>query len=57
MTKLPRYVPGVWKGEPDGMHPLTEAEWFEITHRSRTEIEADERKQREQSTTPTPKPL
>lgn len=42
--KPSRYVPGVWKGEQDGLHDLTEAEWQEILRKSRTEIEADERK-------------
>lgn len=56
--KPQRYVPGVWKGEKDGMQPLTEAEWFEIMHKNRTEIEADERKERERNQTPnTTEPL
>lgn len=58
MTKPPRWVPGVWKGEPDGMQPLTEQEWFDILHKNRTEIEADERKERERNQTPnTTEPL
>jgi hypothetical protein len=50
--KPSRYVPGVWKGEPDGLQELRESDWKDIMTPSRAEREERERKDRERNQSP-----
>jgi hypothetical protein len=50
--KPSRYVPGVWKGEPDGLQELRESDWKDIMTPSRAEREERERKERERNQSP-----
>lgn len=37
--RWPSYTPGTWRGQPDGMLPLSADDWFELLHESQTERE------------------
>lgn len=42
--RVRRYVPGLWRGEKDGLHDLREEDWADILRKSRHELEEEDRK-------------